>query len=115
VRRPDGRLLFADTLRLSPKEGEGPRSLALLGGSDVVATLYVLTQRTSAAELVDLIRSALSGGEVLAGVSELPNDCGVSARILGSTSKAVRVALRNAWNAARLALLGVPAPDLRKG
>jgi urease accessory protein len=115
ARRPDGTLLFADTLRLRPTEGEGPRSLGLLGGSDVVATLYVVTQRAPAAELVERIRQALDGGDVLAGVSELPNGCGASARLLGPTSKAVRATLTNAWSAARLALLGAPAPDLRKG
>jgi urease accessory protein len=45
----------------------------------------------------------------------LPNGCGVSARILGPTSKTVRAALTHAWNTARLVLLGAPAPDLRKG
>jgi urease accessory protein len=115
ARRPDGTLLFADTLRLRPTKGEGLRSLGLLGGSDVVATLYVITQRTSAAELVELLRQALTGGDALAGVSELPNGCGATARLLGSTSKFVRAALTKAWSAARLALLGAPAPDLRKG
>jgi urease accessory protein len=102
-------------LRLRPTEGGGVRSLGLLGGSDVVATLYVVTRRAPAAELVELIRQALAGRDVLAGVSELPNGCGASARLLGPTSKAVRAALTNAWNAARLALLGAPTPDLRKG
>jgi urease accessory protein len=115
ARRPDGTLLFADTLRLSPKEGGGPGSLALLGGSDVVATLHVVTERTSAAELVEQLRQTLAGADVLAGVSELPNACGASVRLLGSTSRLVRAALWNAWNAARLAVLGAPAPDLRKG
>jgi len=115
ARRPDGTLLFADTLRLRPTEGEGPRSLGLLGGSDVVATLYVVTQRAPAAELVELLRQALAGRDVLAGVSELPNGCGASVRLLGTTSKSVRAAQANAWNAARLALLGAPAPDRRKG
>jgi urease accessory protein len=115
ARRPDGTLLFADTLRLRPTEGEGPRSLSLLGGSDVVATLYVVTQRTSAPRLVQLVRQAMTDGDVLAGVSELPNGCGATARLLGPTSKSVRAALANAWNAARLALLGAPAPDRRKG
>jgi urease accessory protein len=113
--RPDGTLLFADVLRLRPAEGRGPRSIGLLGGSDVVATLYVVTQRAPAAELVELLRGALAGRDVLAGVSELPNGCGVSARILGPTSKTVRAALTNAWNSARLVLLGAPAPDRRKG
>jgi urease accessory protein len=115
ARRPDGTLLFADTLRLRPTEGEGPRSLGLLGGSDVVATLYVVTQRAPAPELVELLRHALTESEVLAGVSELPKACGVSVRLLGATSKVVGAALRTAWNEARLALLGAPAPDLRKG
>jgi urease accessory protein len=52
---------------------------------------------------------------VLSGVGELPNGCGVSVKLLGPTSKAVRAAVHTAWNAARLELLGVPAPNLRKG
>jgi urease accessory protein len=113
--RPDGTLLFADVLRLRPVEGNGPRSIGVLGGSDVVATLYVVTQRARAADLVELLRHALASRDVLAGVSELPNGCGVLARILGPTSKLVRTALTDAWNAARLELLGAPTPDLRKG
>jgi len=115
ARRPDGTLLFADLLRLSPAKGEGVHSLGLLGGSDVVATLYVVTHRRPADELVDLLREAPAGDAVLAGVSELPNGCGVSVRFLGRTSKTVRAALTNSWQAVRLALLGAPAPDLRKG
>jgi urease accessory protein len=113
--RPDGALLFADRIRLCPAVGAGPRSLALLGSREVLATLYVVTQRERADELVELLREASSGEDVLAGVSELPNHCGASVRLLGPTSKAVRGALTNAWNAARLALLGAPVPDLRKG
>jgi len=115
ARRPDGTLLFADLLRLSPTQGEGLRSLGLLGGSDVVATLYVVSERQPADELVELLRESLAGIDVLAGVSELPNGCGISVRLLGRTSKTVRAALTNAWHAVRMALLGVPTPDLRKG
>lgn len=113
--RPDGTLLFAEVLRLRPDEGSGPRSIGLLGESDVVAALYIVTRRAPAAELVELLRDALRGRAVIPGVSELPNDCGVSARILGPTSKVVRAALAETWNTARLRLLGAPAPDLRKG
>jgi urease accessory protein len=115
ARRPDGSLLFADVLRLSPTQGEGLRSLGLLGGSDVIGTLYVVTEQGPADELVALLRAALASSDVLAGVSELPNGCGVSVRLLGRTSKTVRAALTSAWHAARLPLLGAPAPDLRKG
>src|SRR5262245_9612242 len=115
ARRPNGTPLFADVLRLRPADGGGPRSIGLLGGSDGIATLYVVTQWAPAPELVELLRHALGGCAVLAGVSELPNGCGVSARILGRTSRSVRTALTSAGNAAWRALLGAPLPDLRKG
>jgi urease accessory protein len=115
ARRPDGSLLFADVIRLCPSEGHGPRSLALLGGRDVFATLNVVTRGKRPGELVELLRAASCGEGVVAGVSELPNDCGISARFLGPTSKAVKAAVTNAWNVARIAVLGAPAPGLRKG
>jgi urease accessory protein len=115
ARRPDGTLLFADLLRLSPTKGEAVHSLGLLGGSDVVASLYVVSERRPADELVESLRASLVGIDVLAGVSELPNGCGVSVRLLGRTSKTVRAALATSWQAVRLGLLGAPAPDLRKG
>jgi urease accessory protein len=116
VRAPDGTLRFADTLRLNPAGGEDPRSLGVLGAHDVVATLYVVTGRTEPAAIVARLRQSLAACPgVLGGASELPGDCGAVTRILGPTSKAVKAAMRSAWSAARLQLLGVPAPDLRKG
>jgi urease accessory protein len=116
ARRPDGELLFADVLRFRPGLGEKLNSLGLLGGNDVVGTLYVISKQIALADLAELIRHELAGHpEVLAGVSELPNSCGVAVRLLGATSKSAKAAQRAAWNAARIALLGVPAPDLRKG
>jgi urease accessory protein len=116
VRRPDGALLFADVLRLNLAAGDDPRSIGLLGPHDVVATLFVVTQRIGPATAVALLRSALAGcPEVAAGVSELPSGCGAAVRLLGPTSAAVQVAVRTAWSAMRLQLLGAPAPDLRKG
>jgi urease accessory protein len=116
VRRPDEELLFADVIRLNPRAGESPRSVGLLGAHDVIAALYVISALTDPAHMTALLRTALTGcPEVLPGVSELPNGCGVAVKLLGSTSKAVHAALRIAWNAARLELLGLPAPNLRKG
>jgi urease accessory protein len=115
ARRPDGTLLFADALRLGPGVGARPGSEGLLGGCDVVAALYVATQLTPPHELVECLREALGGDDLLAGASELPNGCGAVARILGPSSRAVGAAFTEAWNAVRLAVLGVPAPDRRKG
>jgi urease accessory protein len=116
VRRPDGTLLFADVLRLTPDHGGHPSSLGQCARHDVVASLYVVTSRVDASDLVLMIRTALARHpEVLAGVSELPNNCGVICRALGPSTKTVQATLTQAWSEARLVLLGAPAPNLRKG
>ena len=116
VRRPDGTLLFADVMRMNPGAGEIPRSNGLLGPHHVIAVLYVVSGQADPAAVVRLLRDALAdNSEVLAGVSELPNGAGALVKFLGPNSKSVRAALRVAWNAVRLELLGTPAPDLRKG
>lgn len=116
ARAPDGTLLFADTLRLRPGGAGDPGSPATLGGYQVVASLYVVSDRMPPAELVAALREALAEvPDVLAGVSELPAACGAGVRLLGHTSRSVQAALHAAWDRARLGVLGAPAPDLRKG
>jgi urease accessory protein len=116
VRRPDGTLLFADVLRLTPEHGAHPTSIGQCAGHDVVASLYIVTSRVDASDLVVIIRAALARHpQVLGGVSELPNYCGVICRALGPSSKTVQAAVTQAWSEVRLVLLGAPAPDLRKG
>jgi len=112
--RPDGTLLFADRVHLAPLQAP-PHSMGRLGAYEVLATLFILTSRLPARELTDRLRACLAAhAEVLAGISELPNGCGISVRLLGLTSLAVKSAFHLAWNEARLALIGLPAPDLRK-
>jgi urease accessory protein UreH len=41
--------------------------------------------------------------------------CGAAVRLLGTSGAAVQAALRSVWSAARLQLLGAPAPNRRKG
>lgn len=112
-----GTLLLTDTVRLAPGDGDlnGP---ALLGPHEVVGVLHVLSRALPSAELTARLRAALAGdttaATVLSGVSELPNGCGVTVRLLGPTGAAVERARTVAWDAARRALLGVPAPSLRK-
>jgi len=116
IRRPDGTLLVADTLRLGAAGGAAPTSIGLLGPHDVLATFYVVTEEIDRATLVAVLRGALAGcPDVFAGASELPNACGAVVRMLGPSSKTVQAALRTIWNETRLTLLGTPAPDLRKG
>jgi urease accessory protein len=115
VRGTDGSLWFADTLRLRPGEVDGPASPGVLGEYDVLASLYVVCSGTPASGLVALLRDALAEvPDVLAGVTELPAGRGAAVRVLAHTSKAVQAAMRAAWERARIAVIGAPAPNLRK-
>lgn len=110
----DGRLLVADTIRLEPLRCS-PKSPAILGPMDALGVLYVFSQRIPAANLAHCLRDALAEHEAtVSGVSILPNDAGVSVRILGPTAYSVERARTIAWDTARRALFGVPAPNLRK-
>ena len=113
-RLPDGTLLFSDRLKLDDGSAFAA-SPGLLGAYTVLATLYVITRLLPPATLADRLYQTLSSQkQVLIGVSELPNSCGVHLRILGHTSMTVGTAMQIAWNEARLALVNLPAPDLRK-
>ncbi|MFF2141547.1 urease accessory protein UreD [Kitasatospora sp. NPDC058190] len=113
VRRPDGELVALDTVRLEPAGG-GVAGPAVLGGHDVMSSLYVLSPLAPAARIADVLHEALAGRGLLYGVSVLPQDGGAWLRLLGSDSRVCAAALRTAWDAVRRLLIGVPAPELRK-
>jgi urease accessory protein len=110
----DENLLAVDTIRLEPGS-HSPKSPAILGAMDAVGVLHVFTQKLPADSLVTSLRAALNEHEsTVCGVSTLPNGAGASVRILGSTAYLVERARTIAWDAARRAIFGVPAPNLRK-
>ncbi|MFB6173694.1 MAG: urease accessory protein UreD [Halobacteriales archaeon] len=113
VARSDDRL-FEDTVRLVPGD-EGPPTAAVLGDHDVFATLHaVTTTGADARTLADRIHGRISGETPVAAASTLPNDAGVWVRVLGDRTESVTRTLHAAWDEARTALVGAPAPDLRK-
>lgn len=114
IRRPDGTLLAVDTVRLWPQRHGGVGGPGVFAGHDHVASLFVLSGRCPAAEIADTLHRALTGREVLHGVSVLPGDCGAWVRILAREQPRVADAVRAAWDAVRRLLIGHPAPDLRK-
>jgi urease accessory protein len=111
---PVGNLLAADRIALEPQR-YSTKSPAMLGEFDALGVLYVFSRKQPLPELVATVRDALDGeDQTVSGVSELPNGAGISVRILGSSAYAVDQARTVAWNAARLALIGAPAPNMRK-
>jgi urease accessory protein len=113
VSRPDGGILFADTLRLVPSDA-GVTGPAVLGGFGVMASLFVVTAGAPATMVADTLHEALAPYGLRAGASVLPQDCGAWARVFGAESPEVNEALRAAWDAVRRLLIGVPSPRRRR-
>ncbi|MFA1545913.1 urease accessory protein UreD [Actinomadura chokoriensis] len=105
VHDPDGRLLFADPLRLVPDEHEvtGP---AVMGGFGLMASLYVVTRTRGAQEIADVMHEALAGTGLCGGASVLPGGCGAWARMLGDRSPEVEAAFQRTCDAVRRFLPG---------
>ena len=121
VRRPDGRLVALDRVRLSPGPGTGGpvagvNGLGVLAGHDVLAMLYVFTPLVPAALLADTLHGAVagSGGDVIFGVSALPGDTGAWMRLVGNDTVAVAAANTAAAAAVHELLTGQRAPVIRK-
>ncbi|WP_051969183.1 urease accessory protein UreD [Kitasatospora azatica] len=112
-RRPDGRLLALDTVRLEPG-GSGVTGPAVLAGHDLVSTFYAVSPLAPATAIADTLHGALASSGLLYGVSVLPGDCGAWLRVLGSDSPAVTAAAHRAWDAVRRLLIGAPAPAMRR-
>ncbi len=116
VRRPDGRIVALDRVRLVPEDGR-TGGLAVLGDRDVLSMLYVLTPLAPAQQLADLLHSVLAErfeDDLFVGVSVLPGDVGVWVRMVGDDTEAVAHANTVAWQAVHLLLTGFEAPLIRK-
>jgi urease accessory protein len=109
-----GRRLCADAFRLEPRR-RTPAAPGILGDHDYLASLLVVAPGHDAdalaRELDDAVAGA-AGARAAAGV--LPAGAGALVRVLAATGAAARAALHRAWEAARLRLLGIPLPPLRK-
>ncbi|MET0297135.1 MAG: urease accessory protein UreD [Microbacterium sp.] len=120
VRRPGGRPVAFDRVRLVPEAGQ-VGGLAVLDGRDVVSTLYVFSPLASAARIADALQSAVA--EVVRasdddttrfGVSALPGDAGAWLRLIGDDTITALAAQTAASAAAHELLTGRAAPVIRK-
>lgn len=103
--RPDGRLLFRDTLRLEPGV-QPPAALGLLGKAVAVGSFFLLGPDLPARlekPLARLLTELLPGR---AASSRLPDGVGLCARVLGTSSEELRTAQRLMLALARERLFG---------
>lgn len=114
VRSPDGRLLAGDRLALT---GADLRS-GLPGVSEemqALATFMLVGQELPVEALKQRLREALGTlPDSYVGVSALPNDCGVSVRLMTMDAVALRSGLHRAWSSVREQLTGVAPRPRRK-
>ncbi len=77
---------------------------------------FVVAHRADGRDaMLTALRAALAPTEALyAGVSMLPNDAGIGARLLARDGAHLRAGLEAAWRAVRLALVGAPPLRRRK-
>jgi urease accessory protein len=111
VRRPDGRLLFRDTTRLSPAHDLA--SLGLLGEQRAIGTLYAIADGVEASAFDSTVARCEEIG-LLAGCSELPNGAGMWFRVMAPDAPSAHDAVRGAWAAARMQVLGFAPPRSRR-
>ncbi|MEO8630719.1 MAG: urease accessory protein UreD [Betaproteobacteria bacterium] len=113
VRSCDGRLWVRD--RYVAAGALLAQNLAGINASHTCQGTFMLLHRgLPATQLVSALRDALrEKREAYAGVSALPNACGVGVRVLAPDAIALRAALQTAWHAARELLLGSP-PGVRR-
>lgn len=111
--RHDGELVCVDTVDLEPTNGP-PTDAAAMGEYRILGTLYVFAPTAETASLTDAIHDRLeTDADVIAGVSALADDAGVSVRVLGDRMTDVTDAVTAAWDETRRATLEVGAPEDR--
>ncbi|MGW0809886.1 urease accessory protein UreD [Nonomuraea sp. NPDC002799] len=100
VTGPDGGLLFADPVRLTPAHSPvtGP---AMFGDHGVLSTLYVITTAVPADDLAAALHAAVSGSGLAGGASVLPHGAGAWARLLGPESPHVSATMHHLRDLAR--------------
>jgi urease accessory protein len=113
VRRPDGRLLCRDRLRMTGDEWT-LAAPGVLHYFQAQGTVWVLSS-SSTRELLEGLRVALNGVSGLyAGASTLPNQAGVWARFLASDALVLNRGVQAAWSAVRRVLTGRGVEGRRK-
>jgi urease accessory protein len=108
--RPDGRLLFRDTLRLEPARTD-PARLGVLADALAVGTFYLLgpTVVDRLEQAIAAMLEELAPGR--AAVTRLPGECGLLVRLLAERSEVLRSTQGRLLALARRGRFGRAAPD----
>ncbi|MGI9302510.1 MAG: urease accessory protein UreD [Gammaproteobacteria bacterium] len=113
IRDSSGRLLVRDRFRVTGQQLKKGQP-GITGEHSHVATVVAATERLPADVLSSAMRDALNAcPDVYAGISALPDDAGVWARLLATHGAPLKSAVTDLWSALRYQLTGA-APGRRR-
>ena len=115
ILQADGTALVVDRFRIKGEEmREGLAGLS--GNFFAYGSLIVASRDQESTPLLDQLRQVKSelAGAVYLGLSSLPKNCGVGARILASDGHSLTETIRQLWTAARHQITGQPPGPRRK-
>lgn len=108
--RPDGQALFREKFVIRP-EKRSPRSLGIMGSYDVFANVIVMTPKEHADRIYEKTAAFIDRKKKLAaGITHLPNDCGLLFKVLGMEPGPVKKMVREFCSSVRQEVKGKPLP-----
>lgn len=108
--RPDGQPLFREKFVIRP-EIRSPRSLGIMGSYDVFANVIVMTPKEHADRIYEKTTAFIDRKKKLAaGITHLPNDCGLLFKVLGMEPGPVKKLVREFCSSVRQEVKGKPLP-----
>lgn len=111
ARRPDGTPLFREKMVVSPKENN-VRTIGTMHHYDVFANVIVLTPAQHAAEIYAKTRAFIDrDSKLAAGISYLPNQCGLIFKALGKETQPIKQLIREFGSIVRMQIKGKPFPE----
>ena len=110
----DGARLAADRFRISGRDVLAATP-GITGGTRAQGLFMVLQRGKNLSPLIENLRAGLAQqNDVLAGISEMPNDAGAWVRMLAPDGAALRAGMLAAWASASESLTGVRPLPRRK-
>ena len=104
--RSDGQRLFRDKFIVRPHT-QNPSVVGVMGEYEVLANVILLTPKPMADRIYSLCEPRLDE-TLMAGVTSLPNECGLIYRVMGYDSQSVKHAVREFSSLVRQAVRGYP-------
>ena len=111
ARRPEGTLLFREKMVAAPKE-KTVRGIGIMHHYDILGNVIVLTPPQDATQIYAQTQVFINRHPHLAaGISYLPNECGLIFKVLGEETQPVKKTIREFASIVRMQIKGKPLPE----